>query len=528
MIRRLLEKLLESFLSTLPIFLVVLVVFLLEKNSVGPFKSINPDYLISDSSMVAFSICALMIAIGLAIFSLGADQSMSQIGQLVGGSMMKKKNIFFIIAMTFVLGVFVTIAEPDLSVLSTQLNGIPNAAIVWTIGVGVGVFLVIGVLRIVFGKNLNILFICFYGLVFTIAYFVDKRLLPICFDSGGVTTGPVTVPFILAFGVGIAANRQGKKRGDDSFGLTALCSVGPILAVMILSKFVSPDVLEQTYILPSLSNNFGQALGEAVLFSMKEVVLAIVPIALFFLIYELLFLKLPIVKLIKIFVGLVYTFIGLVALLAAVNAGFKPVANKIGLALGAEDSFFGVALLFAALFGLFGVIAEPAVHVLARQIEDVSEGTIKKNTVLAVLAVAIGLAVVLAVLRAKYQFDIMLYLVPGYIIALLLSFIVPKIYTAIAFDSGGVASGPMTSTFVLPFCLGFAYSTIDDGSPISNGDIFSNGFGLVALVAMTPLIVLQLLGLYINVKKAIVYRMARNHIVEENDDQVIHLEWEGA
>ena len=300
---KLLSKLKESLLSTLPIFSVVLVVFLLEKFKAGPFASLDSKSIISDSSMIAFSICAGIIAVGLAIFSLGADQSMSEIGKLVGGSMMRKKNIFFIIAMTLILGVFVTIAEPDLSVLSGQLNGIPEMAIVWTIGAGVGLFLVIGVIRIIFGKNLNILFICFYGLVFTIAYFVDRRLLPICFDSGGVTTGPVTVPFILAFGVGIAANRQGKKSGDDSFGLTALCSIGPILAIMILSKLVDPSILSQPYLLNEISNDFASSLGWSVLYAMKDVALAIVPIALFFIIYDLVLLKLPPIKLFKIFIG---------------------------------------------------------------------------------------------------------------------------------------------------------------------------------------------------------------------------------
>ncbi|MBO4540395.1 MAG: DUF1538 domain-containing protein, partial [Bacilli bacterium] len=282
--------------------------------------------------------------------------------------------------------------------------------------------------------------------------------------------------------------------------------------------------------LEAISGDFWVNLGYVTLSCMGEVGLAILPIAAFFLIYDLIFLRLPFVKLAKIFIGLIYAFIGLVALLAAVNAGFKPLASKIGKSLGGESVLFPAALILAALFGLFGVLAEPAVHVLARQVETISEGAIKQSAALAVFAVSIGSAVVLAILHSYFGFDIMFYLIPGYIFALALSFLVPKIYTAIAFDSGGVASGPMTSTFVLPFCIGFAYSNLgpSSGESVTTGDIYLHGFGLVALVAMMPLIVLQLVGLYAQVRKTIVYRKARMRIVDENDDQIIHFGKEGA
>ena len=516
------KKFLDSLLSTLPIFFVILALYLLEKFNVWIFASVSQDMNITDDEFVAFSVCAAMIALGLGLFTVGADQSMSQIGELVGGSLMKKRKLLLMIVMTFILGVFVTIAEPDLAVLSGQLSGLSATLIIWTIGIGVGFFLVVGVLRIVFNKQLNIFFIVFYGLIFALAYLVDPRLLPICFDSGGVTTGPVTVPFILAFGIGIAASRQSGRAGDDSFGLTALCSIGPILAVMVLARFVNPSILENPYLLETISGDFWSNLGYVTLSCMKEVGLAILPIAGLFLIYNFIFLRLPAVKLIKIFVGLIYAFIGLVALLTAVNAGFKPVASKVGESLGGQSELFPAALILAALFGLFGVLAEPAVHVLARQIESVSEGTIKTPVALTVFAISIGSAVLLAVVRTYFGFDLMYYLIPGYIISLALSFVVPKIYTAIAFDSGGVASGPMTSTFVLPFCIGFAYSKLGESSGATTGEVYQYGFGLVALVAMMPLIILQLVGLYAQIRKTILYRQARRRIVDENDDQIIH------
>ena len=517
------RKFLDSLLSTLPIFIVILVLYLLEKFGVWVFSSIPENEIITDPEFLAFSICAILIAFGLGLFTIGAEQSMTQIGELVGSSLMRKRKLFLIIAMTFVLGVFVTIAEPDLTVLSSQLGGISSLTVIWTIGIGVGLFLVIGVLRVVFKKPLNILFIVFYGLIFTLAYLINPRLLPICFDSGGVSTGPVTVPFILAFGVGIAASRQGSSAGDDSFGLTALCSIGPILAVMVLSRFVDPSILDAAYPTGVIPGNFWVSLGYTVLHCLREVGFAILPIAAFFLVYDLIFLRLPFVKLARIFIGLIYAFIGLVALLAAVNAGFQPLAAKVGQSLGGSGERFPAALILAAFFGLFGVLAEPAVHVLARQIETVSEGTIKQGPALGVFAISIGSAVVLAVIRSYFGFDLMYYLIPGYILALALSFMVPKIYTAIAFDSGGVASGPMTSTFVLPFCIGFSYSTLGaSGEEVTTGSIYQYGFGLVALVALMPLIILQLVGLYAQIRKAVLYRQARRRIVDENDDQIIH------
>jgi hypothetical protein len=277
-------------------------------------------------------------------------------------------------------------------------------------------------------------------------------------------------------------------------------------------------------VLEEVADSFGPVLGESVLSSMLSVSFAVAPIGIFFLLYNSIFLRLPAKKVVRILIGLIYAYVGLVALLSAVDAGFRPIAQKIGLGFGQSTEMFPIALVFAALFGLFGVLAEPAVHVLARQIEAVSEGTIRQATALAILAISISMAVVMAVIRAYYGFDIMFYLAPGYVLSLALSFIVPKIYTAIAFDSGGVASGPMTSTFVLPFCIGFAFSRIEAGQEerVTGGQVYTNGFGLVALVAMMPLIVLQLLGLYIKVKQAMLYHRARARIVEPNDDQIIH------
>ena len=514
-----LAKLGEALLSALPIVVVIVVFFLVTRFAFPADSFIGPDgvaYSLTDESMIGFAIASVMVVFGMALFNLGAEQSMAEIGQMIGSSLVRKKNFFFVIAMTFVLGVLVTVAEPDLSVLWGQI-GIAPQVIIISIGVGVGVFLVIGVVRVSLKQDLKLMFLAFYALAFTLVYLVDPRFLPICFDSGGVTTGPVTVPFLLGFGLGIAASRGGKN-SEDSFGLTALCSIGPILAVIIISLILqaSGQSLPSTYAGATREGTIWEQLGHTFLNTSGSVALSVGPILVFFLVYQFIFIKLKPAAIAKIVIGLIITYVGLVLFLGAVEWAFLPIAQTVGHMLGTHEQFHYVAIAVGALFGVFGVLAEPAVHVLVAQMENVSEGTIKRGRVLFILAAANGLAVVLHIMRAHLGFPIVYYLIPGYIIAFVLSFLVPKIYTAMAFDSGGVASGPMTSTFVLPFCIGIA-QTMDV-------DVYLYGFGLVAMVAMMPLIVVQGMGLSAVVRSRAALAKARRRIVEENDEQIIHFD----
>ena len=517
-------KLRESFFSALPIAIVIVAFFLVARFGV-PQGYFPAEFMLTDTDIYSFLIAAVMIVVGMTLFNVGTEQSMSEIGVQIGGSLMQKKNFFFVIAMTFILGVLVTVAEPDLSVLSGQI-GVEETVIVWTIGIGVGIFLVVGVLRILFHKNLNVLFLAFYGLAFALIYLIDPRFLPICFDSGGVTTGPVTVPFLLGFGLGCAASHRGKGNGGDSFGLTALCSIGPILSVILIAMIMKsmgkelPLMGEYADPLSKLTGDMGANFGHALISTLGSVALSVGPLLLFFLIYNFSFLRLKWTTILRIILGMLVTYVGLVLFLSGVEAGFMPIASKLGQALGSSSSFLWIALVLGGLFGIFGVLAEPAVHVLVHQIEDVSDGTIKAGTVLVVLSGSIGVAVILHIVRSYFQFSIAYYLIPGYITAFVLSFLVPPIYTAMAFDSGGVASGPMTSTFVLPFCIGFAFA--------GGQDVYLYGFGLVSLVAMMPLIVLQALGLTSVIKAKRALDKAKKRLVEEDDDQIIHFQTEGA
>ena len=520
-----LTKLRESVLSVLPIVIVIFALFFITRFALPAdtfTDATGKVHSLTDNHIIGFSISVLMIILGMTLFSAGTEESMTEIGKIIGGSLVKKKNFFFVLAMTFILGVLVTVAEPDLSVLSGQI-GMPPIVIILTIGLGVGLFLVIGVIRISLKQDLRLMFLAFYALAFTLIYLVDPRFLPICFDSGGVTTGPVTVPFLLGFGVGLSASRKGNsgRDSDDSFGLTALCSIGPILAIVIISLIMKAAgmALPETYPLSVTDSkdtwaNFGSTLSTCLF----EVALSVGPLLVFFIVYELIFIRLPAKTVLRVSVGMVITYVGLVLFLSGVSWGFMPVAQNVGFMFGSTDQFHYWAMAIGVLFGIFGVLAEPAIHVLVNQIEVVSDGNIRKGKVLMILAISNGVAVFMQVLRAHLQFPIVYYLIPGYIIAFVLTFLVPRIYTAMAFDSGGVASGPMTSTFVLPFCIGLAVTTGED--------VYLYGFGLVAMVAMMPLIVIQGMGLSAVIKANRALMRARKRLVEENDDQIIHFNLE--
>ena len=519
-----LRKLIESLLSTLPVVVAVLLLNFVP--GVGFDLTIN--------QLIIFGISALMVVVGMWLFNLGADTSMKKMGELVGSSLTRRQSMFILVLIFFLFGLFITVAEPDLSVLANQVPAIPKLLLISAIGVGVGIFVVIGALRILFKKNLKVWLLGFYGLMFALCLLVDHSYIPLSLDSGGVTTGPITVPFILAVGVGIATSRAGNKTTTDSFGLVAFSSIGPILMVLILALCFRGNL---TYsfeinqlIDPNSSANSahfdGMLVGNTFLKtllphgsefgSLLSVTVSISPILLFFIIYELIFIKLTFKTMRKIINGVLVAYIGLIMFMTAVEAGFLPIGQKLGLELSKGELW--VLLLVGGFLGVAAVFAEPAVHILTDQIEDASDGAVSRTTVILLLAVGNGIAIVLSLLRIYYgeDFSILYLVVPGYILAFALSFAVPDIYTAIAFDSGGVVSGPMNTTFILPFAIGACYSIW------GNDLIMTNAFGTIALVALMPLIMIQSIGLSASLKIRAQYRIARNRIREEFDDQIIH------
>lgn len=444
---------------------------------------------ISPSILLSFLMGAVLILVGMMFFTLGAEMSMTPMGERVGSCLTKSRKLGLIIFLGFLLGFIVTISEPDLQVLAGQVPAVPNMTLILSVACGVGAFLVIALVRMLFAIPLPPLLVVFYIVVFISAIFVPQDFLSVAFDSGGVTTGPMTVPFIMALGVGVSAIRSDRHAADDSFGLVALCSIGPILAVMILGMIYNPQ--ESVYVAPVIpevdnSRQLWQLFTVETPTYMKEIMVSLLPIFLFFMIFQILMLKLSRRKLVKILVGLVYTYVGLVLFLTGANVGFMPAGNYLGQVLAGRDHP-EVLIPIAMLMGYFIVKAEPAVYVLNKQVEEITDGAISAKAMGTGLSIGVSVSLGLAMVRVLTGISIFWFLIPGYAVALGISFFVPKIYTAIAFDSGGVASGPMTAAFLLPLAQG-ACSAL-------GGNIVTDAFGVVAMVAMTPLITIQVMGL---------------------------------
>ena len=455
------EKTKESVSAVVPIILIVLLLGF----TIAP---------LSPSILVEFIVGAVLVIIGMVFFSLGAELSMTPMGERVGGSMLRTKKLWMIIAIGFILGVIITVSEPDLQVLAGQVAAVPNMVLILSVAVGVGVFLVAALLRILFGIPLAPLLLVFYAIVFALAMFVPKGFLAVAFDSGGVTTGPMTVPFIMALGVGISSIRNDKHAGnlgmvystEGNFTTTAITEVSDSVELGKLFLYEIPEYL-------------------------KEIALSLLPIVVFFGVFQIFAPKMNKQALMKICVGLVYTYIGLVLFLTGANVGFIPAGNYLGSVL-ASLSFRWIIVPIGMIIGYFIVKAEPAVYVLMHQVEELTSGSISGKSMQISLSVGVAVSVGLSMIRVLTGISILYFLIPGYGIALILTLFVPKIFTAIAFDSGGVASGPMTATFLLPLAQGACLAV--------GGNIVTDAFGVVAMVAMTPLITLQILGVIYRIK----------------------------
>ena len=504
------EKLKESLVSVLPVCLIVVVL------------SLTPWVDLSVKELLIFLGAALLLVVGISFFNRGADMAMTPMGQYIGEGLTGSKKIGLLLSVAFVMGLLITIAEPDLAVLASQVSAIMNPTVlIVTVGVGVGLMMLLGVVKIVFRADLTAILVYCYMVLFCLAALLMDNdetwpLLSLCFDSGGVTTGPITVPFIMALGVGIAMSVGGRNANENSFGLIALCSIGPIAAVLILS--MTPTSVP-AYEVPNLSMEsiLSEGVFDILLGSMSDVAQSLVWIVVFFFILQFAVLKLPRTKIVQIICGILYAFFGLALFLTAVEMAFLPLGYEIGIQLA--EAHPAVIIVFSFIVGMVVVLAEPAVHVLNNQVSEITGGEVSRKQMMTALSVGVGISICLSVVRVMYGFSLLYYLIPGYVISLGLSFLVPKLYTAIAFDSGGVASGPLTSSFILPLVVGFCVCIQGESN------VLELAFGVVAMVAMTPLITIQWLGF----KSVVSARRRRNDafrriVAAAADDPIIYFE----
>ena len=472
-------------------------------------------------TMVMFLVGATLLIFGMGFFQLGAEVAMTPIGEGIGVQISKSKKVWLALLVGFTMGVIITISEPDLQVLAEQVPSVPNMVLILTVALGVGLFLALAIVRIKYQISLSKLLIVLYVLLIGASFFVPKDFLAVAFDSGGVTTGPMTVPFIMALGVGLASIRSDKNSASDSFGLVALSSVGPILAVLILGCFYRPT--EAAYSLGEVpavvtTRDVVQVFVHEIPKFAGEVFVSLAPIVVVFVLFQLLTHRYQKRQIMRIAVGMIYTYVGLVLFLCGVDVGFAPVGAFLGKAL-ASLPYNWILVPIGMLIGYYIVKAEPAIQVLNHQVENVTDGAISVKAMNRSMSIGVAISIGLAMLRVLLGIPIQWIIVPGYLIALALSLVVPKIFVGIAFDSGGVASGPMTSTFLLPLSIGTCQAL--------GGNLMTDAFGVVALVALTPLIAIQIMGLVYKLKSEKLQKTAVQHAgLTVDSDEIIDLEEE--
>lgn len=497
----------ESLFAVLPITLIIVLI---------SFTLIKID----TNTLALFLSGAFLLIIGMGLFTLGADMAMIPMGEGIGAKLSESKKIWLIIPICFLMGFLITIAEPDLQVFASQFTAVPKVVMILSFAGGIGVFLVIFLIKTFLKIKLSYVLILLYGIIFTVAIFVPKEFLAIAFDSGGVSTGPVSAPFIMALGIGLAAVRGGKSSREDSFGMLGMSSIGAILAVLLIGLFYKP---ESMFSVPPLESVHGAAAILKLYITswphyMLDVLMALSPVLVAFAIFQIFALKLPKKVLIKLIIGIIYAFFGLSLFLLAVNVGFMPAGRFIGSALAATP-YKWVLLPLGMVLGFVIILAEPAIQILTNQVEDLTGGAISKKLMVIALTVGVAFAVGISMLRVLTGISIWFFILPGYIIALTLTFVVPPIFTAIAFDSGSVATGPMSVAFLLPFAMG--------ASAALSGNVLTDAFGVVAMVAMMPLLTVQIIGLIYTLK--LKKKEKRKNIVitdNESENEIIHFDEE--
>lgn len=483
----LVEKIKESVQAVLPLTLVVLIVLV----ALG----------VGAKEIAMFALGAVMLMAGLVVFGIGANESMLFLAEETGSHITRKRKLFLLIFVGVIVGFLITVSEPGIWVLGEQFSStVPKATLVFAVAGGVAIFIVIALLRIVFQVKLNVVLITIFIILFGFVYFVEGEYIPVAFDSGALSTGPMAVPFIVALGIGISSGR-GSRNEEDSFGMLGINSLGPVFAILILG-LLNPN--------PSFSTESGDA---SLLFDFAIIGLAIIAFAIFFTIFQIFAFKFSKNRVIRVFIGFILTYIGLVIFLAGANLGFLPVASKLGDIIANFDNQW-LLIPFGLLFGFVIVSAEPSVIVLVNQVQEVTDGRISKKVMVPALSIGVSLAIGLAMLRIVFDISILWILIPGYLIALVLTFFVPRIFTAIAFDSGAAVSGALASTFLVPFALGAA--KVIYAGDATGSKILLNGFGVISFVLLAPLITIQVLGLIFKVK-------TKDVVTDTTEDEIIEL-----
>ncbi len=467
MFRGFFEKLKESFFAVFPMAIIIILLSVI---------FVPVDALL----MWKFVFSSVLLIVGMTFFTLGADQSMLPIGAAVGDGVSKTKKLSVMIILAFIIGFIITFAEPDLAVLASQVTNINKWLFMIVVSVGVGVFLILATLKILFQIKLSTLLAISYGAIFVLAIFVPNNFISLAFDSGSISTGTISVPFLISFGLGLSSLHASKNAMDDTFGFIALCSIGPIVSVMLMGAILPPMELAGSaeYVLET--SNLFVNFSNIMISNLFDVFIVLAPILIIFFLFQMFVTKLPPKKIVKICVGVVYTFVGMVLFLTGVELGFLPMAHVLGEGLISHDMWW-ILFPLSAILGYIIIAAEPAVQVLKKQVEEITAGTLSQKTILITISIGVALSVLMAMFRTIYNLNIVWLILPFYVLSVALSFVNSPTFTAIAFDAGGTATGTLSVSFILPFLAGIADSP-------------NSSFGTIALIAIMPIFTLQLLG----------------------------------
>ena len=536
--KEILARFKEASLSILPIVLVVLAL-----NFVIPGFSVESSGEKFGPVMTSLLISSVPMILGTAFFAIGAEKSVAKIGEVVGTTLTKRKSLTLLLVIGALMGFLATLAEPDLSVLASRINPDKDWFLIVIAAIGVGVFMIVAILRVVYDKPLKYWLTIGYGLVFTLGLFSDQDFFTILFDSGGVTTGVITVPFILALGMGVARVLGGENAEDDSFGYSGLCSLGTVLAVMIFSVLMKrmgrivgmqnlmvakfsdtgdASILDTMMVPLTNYQGIGTLYLSNFLHSVRDVAFSMTPIIIFFIIFNL-FAKIKGKALASIAIGFAYTFVGMVFFFLGAESGFIPLVTRMGEWFASQgESRLWLFALAVVLMGFISMLAEPSVRVLAVNVSEVSRGVITQPVIYIALGVATSSALLFNVIRVMYNIDYIYFVVPLFFLALVLAFFSPDIYVGIAIDAAGVATGTMASCVFLPLFIGFSVSRYS-GDADYGRLIMRNGFGVVGLMSVMPIIALEVVGIMATIKTKLSYQRALEQAIEPDDDQVIHL-----
>lgn len=510
------QTVLETFYSSLPLSVIIVIcLFISPLNTPIEYLKIIVGY-----------VC---VVFGQALFLIGLDTSILPIGRMVGGSFAKYNKLVFVLIFGFVFGLLATVAEPALSVLSFQISSIMSlinsTLFIWITGTGIGIGVAIALVRIVKNINIKVLFAILYTLVFILVIFAPYEFIALAFDGSGATTGDVSVPFILVLGLGISTSFSKNKTNDDSLGIIGIASVGPIIAVLaygIIIKAVNNGVLPPENI---FDMNTTDSIGLILLGNLGNVALAILPIIIISIPFLLFILKLPKKTFIKLLIGVIPVYIGLLIFLSGIDYGFGFVGQYIGQMFFDStrgENFKWFLLLVGFVLGAAITTSEPAVQVLGDQIEELTNGHIKKLTISITLAIGIGFASLLSILKILTQVNILYFLVPLYALALFMMIFTPKLFVGLAYDSGGVTGGALTSAFLTPLTLSIASMVAEtSGEKLS---ILTNGFGIISFISVTPLIAIQALGIIYNIRIKLALKELANESLEDLKEFITYIE----